>query len=265
MSVRRERLRALLDGFARGEVGREEVLTRLDRAPVDHLPFAVVDQHRALRLGHPEAILCEGKTTDEVLEIARAMAGGGEGFLATRADASALKALEAEFPDLQVSRRGRVAHLPPDEPADAEVLGTVLVVSAGTADIPVAEEAAVSARAQGNPVRTRYDVGVAGLHRILSVQDELREAAVVVVAAGMDGALPSVVGGLIATPVIAVPTSTGYGASLGGIAALLTMLSSCAPGVTVVNIDNGYGAACAATRINQCASPRSLSGGGEEG
>jgi len=256
VSVRRERLRALLDGFARGELEREELVARLDRAPVDDLPFAVVDRHRSLRLGHPEAILCEGKTTAQVLEIARRMAGHGEGFLATRADAETLDALRDEFPEIDVSRAGGIAHLPSEDPVRPAVLGNVLIVSAGTSDIPVAEEAAVSARAQGNPVETRYDVGVAGLHRILGIQDELREAAVVIVVAGMDGALPSVVGGLIATPVIAVPTSTGYGASLGGIAALLTMLSSCAPGVTVVNIDNGYGAACAATRINQCAAGR---------
>jgi len=253
VSVRRERLRALLDGFARGELEREELVARLDSAPVDDLPFAVVDRHRSLRLGHPEAILCEGKTTAQVVEIARRMVGHGEGFLATRADAGTLDALQDEFPGIEASREGRIAHLAPDEPVEPRVLGDVLIVSAGTSDIPVAEEAAVSARAQGNPVETRYDVGVAGLHRILGVQEDLRRAAVVIVVAGMDGALPSVVGGLIATPVIAVPTSTGYGASLGGIAALLTMLSSCAPGVTVVNIDNGYGAACAATRINQCA------------
>jgi len=259
MTVRRERLRGLLDGFARGEISGEELLRVLDRDPVDHLPFAVVDHHRSLRLGHPEAIFCEGKSTEQVLEIARNMADRGEGFLATRADEAALDALRDGFPDLRISRPGRIAHLPAEDRAPPAVLGRVLVVSAGTADIPVAEEAAMTARAHGNPVDVRYDVGVAGLHRILEVRDELQEAAVVVVVAGMDGALPSVVGGLVGTPVVAVPTSTGYGASGGGVAALHAMLCSCAPGVCVVNIDNGYGAGCVATRINQAA----LARGGE--
>ncbi len=256
MTVRRERLRELLDRFASGGLSREEVLRHLDRDPVEHLSFAVVDHHRALRLGHPEAIFCPGKSTAQVVSIARSLADRGEGFLATRADESTLDELERTFEGLEVSRTGRIAHLAAADLPRARVLGRVIVVSAGTADIPVAEEAAVTARAHGNPVEVRYDVGVAGLHRILQVRDELQEAAVVVVVAGMDGALPSVVGGLVATPVIAVPTSTGYGAAAGGFAALLTMLGSCAPGVTVVNIDNGFGAACAATRINQASLAR---------
>jgi NCAIR mutase (PurE)-related protein len=256
MSVRRERLRALLEGFARGQISDEELLRLLDRDPVEHLPFAALDHHRALRLGHPEAIFCQGKSTEQVSEIARRMADRGEGFLATRADSPTLDLLEATYPDLELSRPGRVAHLPPATPVHPPVLGSVLVVSAGTADIPVAEEAVVTARAYGNPVHVRYDVGVAGLHRILELRDELQGAAVVIVVAGMDGALASVVGGLVGTPVVAVPTSVGYGASVGGVAALLAMLSSCAPGVSVVNVDNGYGAACAATRINQAALAR---------
>jgi hypothetical protein len=256
MTVRRERLRELLDGLARGEISREELLRVLDRDPVERLPFAVLDHHRSLRLGHPEAILCEGKSTEQVMEIARRMADRGEGFLATRAGHDVLDRLERAFPELEVSRPGRIAHLPAADGHRPRVLGTVLVVSAGTADIPVAEEAALTARAHGNPVELRYDVGVAGLHRILEVRDELQEAAVVIVVAGMDGALPSVVGGLVGTPVVAVPTSTGYGAAAGGVAALHAMLCSCAPGVCVVNIDNGYGAGCAATRINQSALAR---------
>ncbi len=179
------------------------------------------------------------------------MARRGDGFLATRASPEQLDRLESEFPEARVSRPGRIAHLPPDEPLEPAVLGRILIVTAGTADLPVAEEARVTAEALGNPVELRADVGVAALHRILERVDELRSAAVTVVVAGMDGALPSVVGGLVASPVIAVPTSAGYGAALGGLAALATMLTSCAPGLTVVNVDNGYGAACAATRINQ--------------
>lgn len=254
--MRRERLARLLERLQRGEAGVLEVLARLDREPLDLLDFARLDHHRAMRIGHPEAVFCQGKELEQLMAICRSLASRGEGFLATRASPEQLDALEREFPGLEVSRRGRIAHLPPAEPLRPRVLGEVLVVTAGTADLPVAEEAVVTSRAHGNTVRLHADAGVAGLHRILDLQDELRAASVVIVVAGMDGALPSVVGGLIPKPVIAVPTSAGYGVSLGGLAALLTMLTSCAPGVTVVNVDNGYGAACAATRINQGAGGR---------
>ena len=267
--MRRERLRALLEGLSRGDVGPEEALARLDRDPVERLGgFATLDHHRSLRLGHPEAVFCPGKDTEQLASICRAMARRGEGFLATRASPEQLERLQAEFPEARVSRPGRIVHLPPAEPLEPAVLGRVLIVTAGTADLPVAEEARITAEALGNPVDLRADVGVAGLHRILERVDELRSAAVTVVVAGMDGALPSVVGGLVAGPVIAVPTSAGYGAALGGLAPLMTMLTSCAPGVTVVNVDNGYGAACAATRINQgggrgsSTSPTGRTGGG---
>lgn len=249
--MRRERLERLLERLRRGEAQVPEVLDLLDREPLDILGFARLDHHRALRIGHPEAVFCEGKELDQLAAICRSLASRGEGFLATRASEEQLDALEREFPGLEVSRRGRIAHLPPAEPLRPRVLGEVMVVTAGTADLPVAEEAVITARAHGNPVRLCADAGVAGLHRILELRDELRAASVVIVVAGMDGALPSIVGGLVRRPVIAVPTSAGYGASLGGLAALLTMLTSCAPGVTVVNVDNGYGAGCAATRINQ--------------
>ncbi len=224
---------------------------RLDRAPTETLDFATLDHHRALRLGHPEAVYCEGKAPEELVEICRRLASRGDGFLATRASEIQLELLREAFPAVEVSERGRIAHLPPADPLRPPVGGPVLILTAGTVDLPVAEEARVTASALGNPVRLVPDVGVAGLHRVLARQDQLREAAVVIVVAGMDGALPSVVGGLVARPVIAVPTSVGYGAGQGGFAALLTMLNSCAPGVVVVNVDNGYGAACAATRINQ--------------
>lgn len=258
--MRRDRLRALLTACRDGELEVEELLRRLDRAPVEALGFARLDHHRALRLGDPEAVFCPGKEADEVVAICRSLAERGEGFLATRASETQLERLEAEFAGLEVSRRGRIAHLPGEERPDPRVLGDVLVVTAGTADLPVAREAEVTARAHGNPVRVLTDVGVAAVHRILEFQDELRSAAVVLVVAGMDAALVSVVGGLVAGPVIGVPTSVGYGVAEGGRAALLSSLASCAPGVTVVNVDNGYGAACAATRINQ--PERTLSRGG---
>lgn len=249
--MRPDRIRELLRSVHRGETGVEEAVRRLSRSPGERIGFAELDHHRSRRLGHPEAVLCQGKSTGDLLEICRRLAQRGEGFLATRADSRQRDALRAEFPSLEVSDRGRIAHLAPEEPVDPAVRGPVLVVSAGTADLPVAEEARFAARALGNPVEARWDVGVAGLHRILRIEDELRDAAVVIVVAGMDGALPSVVGGLVPVPVIAVPTSAGYGAAMEGVAPLLTMLNACAPGVTVVNIDNGYGAAAAATRINQ--------------
>jgi NCAIR mutase (PurE)-related protein len=193
-------------------------------------------------------IFSSGKTTEQVVVIADRIAARSDGFLATRADASVRTALAARFPDIELNVLGRTAYLAPATPPPSG-RGTVLIVTAGTSDVPVAEEAAVTARALGNMVARLDDVGVAGIHRILSRAEELRGAAVVIVVAGMEGALASVVGGLVAAPVIAVPTSVGYGASFGGVAALLAMLNSCASGVTVVNIDNGFGAAFAASRI----------------
>lgn len=249
--MRRERLRELLTALRDGEIERDELLDRLEGAPTERLPFAELDHHRTLRLGYPEAVYAPGKTVEQVVEICRAFADRAEGFLVTRASEEQLAAVEAEFPDAEVSAVGRIAHLPAREVPPVRVRGPVLILTGGTADLPVAEEARVAARAMGNPVELRADVGVSAVHRVLSLREEMRRAAAVIVAAGMDGALPSVVGGLVPTPVVAVPTSAGYGASLEGLAPLLTMLTSCAPGITVVNVDNGYGAACAATRINQ--------------
>ncbi len=244
-------MRALLEAYRRGEMDLEEALRRLDRDPVQELGFARLDHHRALRLGHPETVYCPGKGMKRLVAICRGLARRGEGFLATRAEPAQLERLAEEFEGLEVSRAGRIAHLPAERPESPPVVGPVLILTGGTADRPVAEEARVTAAALGNPVRVEEDVGVAGLHRVLGLREELGRAAVVIVVAGMDGALPSVVGGLVATPVIAVPTSVGYGAGAGGIAPLLTMLNACAPGVVVVNVDNGFGAAFAATRINQ--------------
>jgi len=217
---------------------------------IEHLPFAQIDHLRPATQGHQEVIFCLGKTAEQVVGIAERLEAKSGSFLATRAEATQRAALATRFPRAEINELGRTVFLPPDPEPEPTGRGTVLIVTAGTSDLPVAEEAAVTARALKNRVARLTDVGVAGIHRILTQTDVLREAGVVIVVAGMEGALPSVVGGLVKAPVIAVPTSVGYGASFGGIAALLGMLNSCASGVTVVNIDNGFGAAAAASRIN---------------
>jgi len=217
---------------------------------VERLPFATIDHLRPLTQGHQEVILCQGKTVGQVVAIAERLEAASGGFLATRAEPAHGAALVARFPAAALNELGRTVYLAPDPEPVATGRGTILVVTAGTSDLPVAEEAAVTARALRNRVERLTDVGVAGIHRLLAQADALRDAAVIIVVAGMEGALPSVVGGLVPVPVIAVPTSVGYGASFGGLAALLGMLNSCAAGVTVVNIDNGFGAAAAASRIN---------------
>jgi pyridinium-3,5-biscarboxylic acid mononucleotide synthase len=248
--LNRTRARSILEAVAAGELSPADALRRLSWTPADPQGVATVDHHRALRHGFPEVILAEGKRTDQVVAIAERIAAHGEGLLVTRADEDARVALLDRLPGAEANHLARTVHLPAEHPHDAEPRGTVLVVCAGTSDLPVAEEAAVTAAAFGNPVARLSDVGVAGLHRILAAEEALMTASVVIVVAGMEGALPSVVGGLVGVPVIAVPTSVGYGASFGGVAALLGMLNSCASGVTVVNIDNGFGAGCAAARIN---------------
>ena len=246
----RERVRDLLARVADGTTSPDQALNDIAVSPSESLGFATIDPHRSLRQGFPEVIFGASKTPDQVVAIAERIADRSGGFLATRMSDDGLTALEQRFPAVEINRLGRTAHLPGAErPAAGK--GTVLIVTAGTSDLAVAEEAAVTACALGNRVARLTDVGVAGLHRILARKHELLEAAVVIVIAGMDGALASVVGGLVRVPVIAVPTSVGYGAAFGGLAPLLTMLNSCAAGVTVVNIDNGFGAAMAATRINQ--------------
>jgi len=222
----------------------------------ERLPFATIDHLRPITQGHQEVIFCPGKTIAQIVAIAERLetaggaGGAGGSFLATRADNEQSNALAERFPRAEVNPLGRTVFLPPDPEPAPTGRGTVLICTAGTSDLPVAEEAAVSARALENRVERLTDVGVAGIHRLLTQTDVLRSAGVIIVVAGMEGALPSVVGGLVKVPVIAVPTSVGYGASFGGLAALLAMLNSCASGVTVVNIDNGFGAAAAASRIN---------------
>jgi NCAIR mutase (PurE)-related protein len=246
--VNRARLDSLLQDLAHGRVTAAEALGRLTHFPTEDLTFARIDHHRALRLGQPEVVFAEGKTVDQLVTICERLAAANHTFLATRVTDTQGEALSARFPDLQRNVLGRCAWLP--APTRVELVGgTVMVVTAGTSDLPVAEEAAAVLEAMGARVERMRDIGVAGLHRVLAASEQLGRAAAVIVVAGMEGALPSVVGGMVAAPVIAVPTSIGYGASFGGIAALLGMLNSCAPGVTVVNIDNGFGAAMAAVRL----------------
>jgi NCAIR mutase (PurE)-related protein len=246
-----EDFRRLLERVAGGDLSPEAALDRLRRFPIDDLRYAQVDHLRPLLQGHQEIVLGLGKTPDQVLGICESLANRSGSFLVTRADEAQRALLARRYPRAEVSELGRTVYLAPDPEPGPTGRGPVLVMTAGTSDLPVAEEAAMCARALGNCVERLTDVGVAGIHRVLSQTDALNRAAVIIVVAGMDGALASVVGGLVDVPVIAVPTSVGYGASFGGVAALLAMLNSCASGVLVVNIDNGFGAAAAATRINR--------------
>ncbi|MDA8427909.1 MAG: nickel pincer cofactor biosynthesis protein LarB [Geobacteraceae bacterium] len=245
-----EKLKELLDSVKHGTLEVEEALEDLRNFPFQDVGCAQVDHHRELRQGMPEVIFGEGKTVPQIIRIMTAMAGKGSNILVTRLLADKAKEVEHAFPAANYHDEARCLTLQQHPPV-ARGRGTILVVSAGTSDIPVAAEALLTASFLGNETSHVYDVGVAGIHRLLARRDQLDAASVIIVVAGMEGALPSVVGGLVDKPVIAVPTSIGYGASFGGIAALLGMLNSCAAGVTVVNIDNGFGAACAASLINR--------------
>ena len=246
--MRRERVRDLLGKVAAGSMPIESALASLSQEPSESLGFATIDHHRALRQGYPEVVYGAGKTTEQLVAIAQRIADRGDGVLVTRVAAESVAPLLEALPGAESNALARTVRVRATQPM-ATARGSVLVVTAGTSDLPVAEEAAVTADAMGCVAERLTDVGVAGIHRLLSNGSVLERAAVIIVVAGMDGALASVVGGLVRVPVIAVPTSVGYGASFGGIAPLLTMLNSCAAGVTVVNIDNGFGAAVAAARI----------------
>ena len=253
--MRPERLKDLLAQVAAGTVTTDEAVRRLADLPFSEVvdeeggDVARVDHHRELRLGFPETIFCQGKTPEQVGAIAAEMLRAGAVVLATRADEEHWQALRTVAPDAERSSTARVMWV--DRRAVRPVAGHVLVVTGGTADLPVAEEAAVCAQVMGNRVTRVFDVGVAGVHRLLANRDRLAGARVIIAVAGMEGALPSLVAGLVGMPIVAVPTSVGYGASFGGLSALLTMLTSCSPGIGVVNIDNGFGAAALASRINQ--------------
>ncbi len=246
--MRRERVRDLLAQVAAGSLPVDRALESLALEPTESLGFATIDHHRALRQGFPEVVYGGGKTVEQVVAIATRIAERGDGVLVTRLAPEAVQPLIDAIPGLEHNAIARTAFLRPSA-APAAAKSSVLIVTAGTSDLPVAEEAAVTADAMGCRTDRLTDVGVAGIHRLLARRETLDGAGVIIVVAGMDGALASVVGGLVRTPVIAVPTSVGYGAAFQGLAPLLTMLNSCAAGVTVVNIDNGFGAAVAAARI----------------
>jgi NCAIR mutase (PurE)-related protein len=248
-------LRDLLEQLTAGRTTVDAVLRRLETLPFEALDFACVDHHRELRCGFPEVIFGQGKTPEQIETLFAKLVEAGGNVLATRVAAEAAARVRARFPNAQYHELARTLAL--RQTTVPATTGLVAVVCAGTSDLPVAEEARVTVEMMDQPVRTIYDVGVAGLHRLLGRSDELRQANAVVVVAGMEGALPSVVGGLVSVPVIAVPTSVGYGASFHGLAALLAMLNSCASGVSVVNIDNGFGAGYQAALINRlCAHPK---------
>ncbi len=245
-------LRALLEQVQAGQLtvadAHQTLASALRAQPYEDLDFAKIDHHREIRQGFPEVIFGAGKTPEQLAEIARRIVSSNQPLLITRVETDAVTAVRAEIPAATYHPSARlITHGGPDQPTGR---GLVLVVTAGTSDQPVAEEAALTAEMMGNRVDRLYDVGVAGLHRLLSARERLEAAQVIVVAAGMEGALPSVVGGLVSVPVIAVPTSVGYGASFSGVAALLAMLNSCATGIGVVNIDNGFGAGALASLIN---------------
>jgi hypothetical protein len=245
-----DQLKALLAAVADGKASVETAMARLRALPFESTEFATIDHHRQLRCGHPEVIFCQGKTVEHVVEIARRLAAGGNPVLATRASPEQREAVRRAFPAAVVNELGRIVLIEPAKPqaaADgASPGGHVTVVCAGTSDLPVAEEAAMTLRAMSVPIVRVTDVGVAGLHRLLPHVPTLQQSCAVVAIAGMEGALPSVVGGLVSCPVFAVPTSVGYGASMGGLVAMLAMLNSCASNVSVVNVDNGFGAAYSA-------------------
>jgi NCAIR mutase (PurE)-related protein len=245
--VTRERLARLLAEVSAGTLSPADALEQLRAFPTDKLEFAQLDHHRLLRQGHPEVVYAAGKTIDQLVEICRRLGLTGDGFLVTRATPEQAQAVCWKVSDIEWNKAARTLLQRPA--IRSQVDGRALLVAAGTSDLPAMEEAAVTLSALGIESERLVDVGVAGLHRLLAAHDQLQAADVIIVAAGMEGALPSVVGGLVGVPVIALPTSVGYGASFDGLAALLAMLNSCAAGITVVNIDNGFGAAMAAARI----------------
>ena len=247
--MQESQLRKLLEAVKDGSIAPDQALQQLEHLPFEDLGFAKVDHHRALRHGMPEVVLGRGKTVEEVVEISKRLLEQSENLLITRASEEMATAVKTLNKDAEYFPRSGAIRVWGDRLIRGK--SKIAIVCAGTADLPVAEEAQVTAEVMGNEIDTIYDVGVAGIHRLLSNRDRLVNARVIICAAGMEGALPSAVGGLVAVPVIAVPTSVGYGASFGGLAALLGMLNSCSSNVSVVNIDNGFGAAYVATLINR--------------
>ncbi|MBN1342602.1 MAG: nickel pincer cofactor biosynthesis protein LarB [Phycisphaerae bacterium] len=253
--MNQEALRQILQDVQTGALSPDEAVGKLRHLPFEPMEFANVDHHRSLRCGFPEVIYCEGKTTKQVVKIFERLVASGGNVLATRADPKVYKAVVEAFKKAEYNKRARAITLRQAEPRLS--CGTIGIISAGTSDMPVAEEARATCEIMDQRTRTFYDVGVAGIHRLLAHAADIQQMTVIVVVAGMEGALASVIGGLVAAPVIAVPTSVGYGASFQGLAPLLTMLNSCAAGVSVVNIDNGFAAGYMASVINRLADPKS--------
>jgi NCAIR mutase (PurE)-related protein len=247
--VNREHIEELLKQVRDGRLEVEEATRQLEHLPFEDLSFARVDHHRDLRVGFPEVIFGQGKTPAQITKIAERILANSQNLLISRTDETVFEQVARLAPEAEFHREARMISVLRDHTERG--VGMIAVISAGTSDIPVAEEAAITATAMGNRTTRIYDVGVAGIHRLFRAREEFAEARVVIVVAGMEGALPSVVGGLVSVPVIAVPTSIGYGASFGGVAALLGMLNSCASNVAVVNIDNGFGAGFVASLINR--------------
>jgi len=247
--VNEEKIKSLIEKIKNGETSTEEALSLLKALPYEDIDFACIDHHRPIRTGHPEVIYSEGKTDTQVKEIAERLSEKNSVIIATRASLELFSYLKPFFPKINYNIHGRIIIIGdiPEPVTDKRIL----VLTAGTTDIPVAEEAAVTAEIMGSPVDRLFDVGIAGAHRILSRLELLQKANVIIAVAGMEGALPSFTAGLVSRPVIAVPTSIGYGASFGGVSALLTMINSCVPGVSTVNIDNGFGAGYLAAIINR--------------
>ena len=246
--MNKKEIEKMLQQFKSGQMEIKEVLDKLKHFPYDDLGFAKIDSQRQLRKGFPEVIFCQGKTIEQITKITKRIKETGGKIVATRATPEVYKEIKKIISKVTYFKEARIVAVEEKKKVSSKF---ILVVSGGTADIPVAEEAAVIAELMGNRVERLYDVGVAGLHRLLTNSKKLLDANVLIVTAGMEGALPSVVGGLVSKPIIAVPTSVGYGANFKGLSALLTMLNSCAPGLAVVNIDNGFGAGYMASLINQ--------------
>jgi len=242
-------MKKILQDYKNGKISLSEVLDKLKNLPYEDLGFAKIDNHRLLRKGFPETVFCPGKTIDQIIKIVETMSNKNHNILLTKAEKKVFNALKKKYHDAEYNEAAKVIVIRKEKKKSSK--GNILIITAGTSDIPIAEEAFVTAELMGNKVEKVYDVGVAGVHRLFDIKDKIFNANVVIVVAGMEGALASIVGGLTSKPVIAVPTSIGYGASFKGIAPLLTMMNSCAEGVVVVNIDNGFGAGYFANLINR--------------
>ncbi|AGF78205.1 NCAIR mutase-like protein [Desulfocapsa sulfexigens DSM 10523] len=262
MPMNQDGIEKLFTDVQQGNCSVEQAVHALRHMPGQFIKDACIDHHRSLRTGIPEVIYGESKSAAQIVAIAKTFLQQQALFLATRIDPEKANHIRKSCPEITYHTRARMLSCNLQEPDPTRVHGNILILCAGTSDIPVAEEAKITAQALGNPVSTHYDAGVAGLHRLFSQQEAITAASVIIVVAGMEGALPSVVSGICSCPVVAVPTSIGYGTSFGGITALLGMLNSCAPGLAVVNIDNGFGAACHASAINRKNRPESLQDSG---